>query len=40
MMQTNIWSLPELLASAGFVEITSGPTRSSFLGYVSGMKPG
>jgi len=40
MMQTNIWSLPSLLASAGFVEITSGPTRSAFLAFVSAKKPG
>jgi ubiquinone/menaquinone biosynthesis C-methylase UbiE len=40
MMQTNIWSLPPMLASAGFVEITSGPTRSTFLAFVSGKKPG
>jgi demethylmenaquinone methyltransferase/2-methoxy-6-polyprenyl-1,4-benzoquinol methylase/phosphoethanolamine N-methyltransferase len=40
MMQTNIWSLPPMLAGAGFVEITSGPTRSSFLAFVSGKKSG
>ena len=40
MMQTNIWSLPPMLASTGFVEITSGPTRSAFLAFVSGKKPG
>ncbi len=40
MMQTNIWSLPPMLASAGFEEITSGPTRSAFLAFVSGKKPG
>ena len=39
MMRTNIWSLPPMLASAGFVEITSGPTRSAFLAFVSGNKP-
>jgi len=39
MMKTNIWSLPAMLASAGFVEISSGPTRSAFLAYVSGKKP-
>lgn len=39
MMQTNIWSLPAMLASAGFVEIASGPTRSAFLAFVSGRKP-
>ena len=39
MMQTNVWSLPPMLESAGFVEVTSGPTRSSFLAFVSGKKP-
>jgi SAM-dependent methyltransferase len=39
MMLTNVWSLPPMLASAGFVEVTSGPTRSSFLAFVSGKKP-
>ncbi len=40
MMQSNIWSLPPMLASAGFVEIASGPTRSAILAFVSGKKPG
>jgi len=39
MMHTNIWSLPAMLASAGFVEITSGRTRSAFLAFVNGKKP-
>jgi hypothetical protein len=39
MMHTNVWSLPPMLASAGYAEVTSGPTRSSFLALVSGMKP-
>ena len=39
MMQTNIWSLPAMLESAGFVEITSGLTRSAFLAFVGGKKP-
>lgn len=39
MMQTNVWSLPPMLASAGFVEVATGPTRSSFLAFVSGKKP-
>ncbi len=38
MMQTNISSLPAMLANAGFVEISSGPTRSAFLAFVSGKK--
>jgi len=40
MMQTDIWSLPPMLAGAGFAEITSGPTRSAFLAFVGGKKPG
>lgn len=40
MLQTNVWGLPPMLASAGFVEITSRPTRSTFLAFVSGKKPG
>jgi len=39
MMQTDVWSLPPMLASAGFAEVASGPTRSSFLAFVSGNKP-
>lgn len=39
MMQTNVWGLPEMLANAGFVEVASGPTRSSFLAFVSARKP-
>lgn len=38
IMQTNVSSLPPMLESAGFVEISSGPTRSSFLAFVSGKK--
>jgi len=38
MMQTNVWSLPEMLQRAGYVEINSGPTRSAFLAFVSGKK--
>jgi ubiquinone/menaquinone biosynthesis C-methylase UbiE len=40
MMQTDTWKLPPMVESAGFVEVTSGPTRSAFLAYVSGRKPG
>jgi ubiquinone/menaquinone biosynthesis C-methylase UbiE len=38
MMQTDIWSLPPMLEKAGYVEITSGPSRSAFLAFVSGKK--
>jgi ubiquinone/menaquinone biosynthesis C-methylase UbiE len=40
MMQTDVWSLPRMLKRAGFVGVSSGPTRSSFLAFVSGKKPG
>jgi ubiquinone/menaquinone biosynthesis C-methylase UbiE len=40
MMQTDIWVLPSFLEKAGFVQIESGPTRSKFLAFVSGRKPG
>jgi ubiquinone/menaquinone biosynthesis C-methylase UbiE len=39
MMQTNIREIPVMLTSAGFVDVTSGPTRSAFLAFVSGQKP-
>ena len=39
MMQTDIGIIPPLCSEAGFVEVTSGPTRSAFLTYVSGKKP-
>jgi demethylmenaquinone methyltransferase/2-methoxy-6-polyprenyl-1,4-benzoquinol methylase/phosphoethanolamine N-methyltransferase len=40
MMHTDVWALPSMLVSAGFVDIASGPTRSAFLGFVSAKKPG
>ena len=40
MMQSDVAILPGMLREAGFVEVASGPTRSSFLGYVSGKKAG
>ncbi len=39
MMQTNVWALPPVLLSAGFADVTSGPTRSAFLAFVSARKP-
>lgn len=39
MMKTDVWSVPPMVASAGFEEVTSGPTRSGFLAFVSGRKP-
>lgn len=38
MMQTTVWDLPALLKEAGFVDVTSGRTRSLFLAFVSGRK--
>ncbi len=38
MMNTETWKLPPMLSEAGFVNVSSGPTRSSFLAYVSGRK--
>ncbi len=40
MMETSAWTLPPMLQEAGFVEVTSGPTRSGFLAFVSGKKAG
>jgi ubiquinone/menaquinone biosynthesis C-methylase UbiE len=39
MMETNTWKLPPMLQEAGFADVTSGPTRSSFLGFVRGSRP-
>lgn len=39
MMRTDVRSLPPMLEAAGFVDITSGPTRSAILAFVSGKKP-
>jgi len=39
MMQTNLLQLPAMLAEAGFLDISSGGTRSAFLSFVSGRKP-
>lgn len=40
MMETSAWSLPPMVESAGFVDVASGPTRSSVLAFISGRKPG
>lgn len=40
MMQSNVSNLPPMLMQAGFTSVTSGPTRSAFLDFVSGKKPG
>jgi len=39
MMQIDVDDLPPRFPAAGFVDVTSGPTRSAFLTYVSGKKP-
>jgi ubiquinone/menaquinone biosynthesis C-methylase UbiE len=39
MMQSNVWGIPPVLTETGFVDVTSGPTRSAFLAFVSGKKP-
>ncbi len=40
MLQTDVRSLPPMVSSAGFVEVSTGPTRSSLMDFVSGKKPG
>jgi demethylmenaquinone methyltransferase/2-methoxy-6-polyprenyl-1,4-benzoquinol methylase/phosphoethanolamine N-methyltransferase len=39
MMQNKVWSMPPRLSEAGFVEVTSGLTRSRFLAFAGGKKP-
>jgi ubiquinone/menaquinone biosynthesis C-methylase UbiE len=39
MVQSSVASLSPMLSQAGFNNITSGPTRSAFLGFVRGQKP-
>ncbi len=39
-MQTDVWELVRMVEEAGFVGVESGPTRSGFLAFVSGKKPG
>jgi demethylmenaquinone methyltransferase/2-methoxy-6-polyprenyl-1,4-benzoquinol methylase/phosphoethanolamine N-methyltransferase len=39
MLEATMADLPGLLTDAGFVEVSSGPTRASFLAFVSGKKP-
>jgi len=38
MMQTNVRVIPSMLKETGFVDVTSGPTNSAFLSFVSGKK--
>jgi Methylase involved in ubiquinone/menaquinone biosynthesis len=39
MMQSNLESVTPMLKETGFVDVTSGPTQSAFLTFVSGTKP-
>ena len=39
MMQTNVWSIPQMLMDEGFEEVSSGLTRSAFLAFIYGKKP-
>jgi hypothetical protein len=39
MAESRVGEVPQLLADAGFVDVTSGPTRSALLAFVSGRKP-
>jgi demethylmenaquinone methyltransferase/2-methoxy-6-polyprenyl-1,4-benzoquinol methylase/phosphoethanolamine N-methyltransferase len=39
MVQSNVSSLISMLAQAGFVDVTSGRTRSLLLGFAKGKKP-
>ncbi len=39
MVESKVWAVPQILADAGFVEVTSGPTRSALMTFVSGRKP-
>jgi ubiquinone/menaquinone biosynthesis C-methylase UbiE len=39
MMHYDVAAIPPLLVDAGFVDVSSGPTRSAFLAFVSGKKP-
>ncbi len=40
MMHTDVWALPPMLANAGFVDVNAGRTRSAFMAFVEGKKPG
>lgn len=39
MMESNVQDITPMLTEAGFGDVTSGPTRSPFLDFVSGRKP-
>lgn len=39
MSASNISKIPPILTETGFAEVSSGPTRSAFLAFVSGRKP-
>ncbi len=39
MVASKVWSVPDILTAAGFVEAASGPTRSALMAFVRGTKP-
>ncbi|MBE0476702.1 MAG: methyltransferase domain-containing protein [Coriobacteriia bacterium] len=39
MQSADLSAIPGMLSEAGFVDVASGPTRSAFLGFVSGRRP-
>jgi len=39
MNESRVGDIPPMLRQTGFVDVTSGPTRSSLLAFVSGKKP-
>ncbi len=39
MMKTSAWDLPPKLKEAGFADVSAGPIRSTFLAFISGVKP-
>lgn len=40
MMESSVSNIPPVLTETGFADVSSGPTRSAFLAFVSGRKPG
>ena len=39
MMQSNVSNIVPVLVEAGFADVTTGPTRSRFMAFVSGKRP-
>ena len=40
MTRSDVSVIPSMLTETGFIDVASGPTRSPFLAFVSGRKPG